>query len=237
MNRYLILFGVLVAVLSIVAVSDEMAGDVQLETLRKQNLELQKTIETQKQEIQRLENLCSENGIAARNEENAYKPASSALTKPFFGIYLGETLDSLKKRYAVSKSAHAFEDKDNPGQIWNVQIANENVKETLVYILNDQIYEIDLKFVDASRTNYDTINAQLEDKYKTEDEGGLTGAMFGEGQFNTVIDGTQVRISLNHDVGIMDGDTLELHYIHVPLQTNLYEEIKRRKAGKISSDL
>ena len=68
-------------------------------------------------------------------------------------------------------------------------------------------------------------------------EGGLTGAMFGEGSFKTVIDGVEIKIKLNHDIGIMDDDKLELQYIHIPLNSRVYEEIQRRKASKISDDL
>ena len=154
-----------------------------------------------------------------------------------FGIYLGETLDSLKNRFVVSESTFSFEDKDHPGEIWNVQKNNSNVKHILVYTINRQVYEIDIQFVDGSRTNYDTINTQLEKKYKTEDKGGLTGAMFGEGSFNTVIDGVGVKIKLNHDVGFMEDDKLELQYTHISLRDRVYEEIKKRKASKISNDL
>ena len=44
----------------------------------------------------------------------------------------------------------------------------------------------------------------------------------------------EAKIKLNHDVGFMEDDKLDLSYIHTPLSQKVYEEIQRRKASKIA---
>ena len=213
-------------------------SQTEIDNLKKQISELKKIVDSQKTEISRLKKLCLQAGININPKEKKTSiPAKSGISKPMFGVHLGETLNSLNQRFRVSRSSYSFEDKDHPGEIWTVQNDNSNVKHILVYTINEKVYEIDIQFADGSRTNYDTINSQLEKKYKSKDEGGLTGAMFGEGSFKTMIDGTEIKIKLNHDIGFMEDDKLELQYIHVPLRDKVYEEIKRRKANKISGDL
>lgn len=175
----------------------------------------------------------------SKNDSQGVSAQSNIIivSKPMFGIFLGETLDSLRKRFNVSKSNLYFEDEDHPGKILSVRSDNPNVKQLLVYTFNGNVYTIYVLFNDGSRTNYETINAQLEKTYKSSDKGGLSGAIFGEGVFETVIDGMEIRIKLNHDIGFMEDDKLELSYTHVLLSERVYEEIKSRKSAKINKDL
>lgn len=159
------------------------------------------------------------------------------LTKPMFGIYLGESINSLRKRTTVSSSTYYFEDEDHPGKIWYVRNPKPEVKELLVSTFDRKIYKIQVRFVDGSRTNYEAISRQLEHKYKSDDEGGVTGAMFGEAVFKPVIEGVPVTIELNHDMGFVGADKLELQYTHGPLSQQVYKEIQRRKALKIRDQL
>jgi len=214
---------------------EKLQSEIRL--LNKQISELKKTVELQKAEIDRLKTLCQRYGIDISPENKSEKPTQSAISQPMFGIFLGETLDSLKKRFRVSQSTFAFENEDHPGKIWSVQNNNQNVKQLLVYTFNNYIYTIDVRFADGSRSNYEAIKKQLENKYKSEDKGGVTGAMFGEGVFEPVIDGVQLKIKLNHDIGFMEDDKLDLSYTHAPLSQKVYEEIQRRKASKIGSEL
>jgi len=209
----------------------------EIQQLNKQISELKKTVELQKAEITRLKTLCQRNGIDLSPKKRSEKPTQSAIGQPMFGVFLGETLDSLKKRFRVSQSTFTFENEDHPGKIWNVQNNNANVKQLLIYTFDNNIYTIDIRFRDGSRSNYEAIKSQLEKKYKSEDKGGISGAMFGEGVFEPVIDGVEVKIKLNHDTGFMEDDKLDLSYTHTPLSQKVYEEIQRRKASKIGSEL
>lgn len=153
-----------------------------------------------------------------------------------FGIRLGETTGSLSNRTKVVKSDYTFKDEDHPGIIWQVQSVNPSVKELLITTFNDEIYEIEVRFADASLANYATIKEQIENKYKSKDSSGLSGAMLSEGTFDTIIDGLKVRIKLNHDIGY-DGNVLTLTYRYEALYDSVYQEIQNRKASKVSRDL
>ena len=154
-----------------------------------------------------------------------------------FGIYLGETTDTLKKRTDVVKSLLRFKDSDHPGQIWDVWTTNSDVLHLRICTLENQIYDIAVTFVDGGRANYEVIKAQLGEIYKSKDEGGISGALFGKGDFNSMIDGIKINIQIDHDVGFMEDDKLELHYTHTPLESKVLEEIQRRKANKVKDEL
>jgi len=209
----------------------------EIQKLNKQISELQKTVEFQKVEIERLKNLCLNAGIDVSPKEKIKKPAQEAIGQPIFGVFLGETIDSLTQRLQVSPTTYTFTDKDHPGKIYAVQNRNPSVKTLLVYIFDDKIYTIDVRFADGSRMNYEAIKNQLEKKYKSEDKSGISGALFGEGVFEPVIDGVKIKIELNHDIGFAEADKLELTYTHTTLSKKVHEEIERRKAKKISSEL
>jgi len=156
---------------------------------------------------------------------------------PIFGVRLGESLRSLKKRFTVTASTYSFEDKDHPGRLWDINSSNSNVKRLMVSMFNERVYRINILFADGSKTNYETIREQLKRKYQSEDKGGLTGAMFGEAKFMTTLDGIRIGIELNHDIGFMEDDKLELNYSHIAIRQKVYEEIQERKAAKVKADL
>jgi regulator of replication initiation timing len=164
-------------------------------------------------------------------------PSPSIVKKKMFGIFLGESLNKINQRRQITKSLFQFTDIDHPGQIWEVECLNPDIKRLLIYTYNNYIYTIDVEFKDSSLANYEAIKKQLELKYKSSDKGGLTGALFGEGRFEVNISGVRVSIKLNRDIGFTDGDSLELHYTHTPLRNMVYKEQQRRKATKVKDDL
>lgn len=165
------------------------------------------------------------------------KPNRFALATPMFGIYLGEKIEDLNRRNDVFQSQLTFEDEDHPGKIWSVAHTNPSVHSILVYTYNNLIYDIEVSFTDGSQANYAAIKSELEEKYKSNDKGGLTGSLFSEGVFRPVVDGFEIKIKLNHDIGFMEDDKLELNYTHAPLRAKVYEVLKRRKASKVNNDL
>jgi hypothetical protein len=208
--------------------------------LEQANNELKRVTIEQKQDKEEVNPATIEtkgSSLSSAPKKKVEEPIQSAISQPMFGIFLDETLDSLRGRFTVAQSTFSFEDKDHPGKIWSVQNDNPNVKQLLVYTYGEKVYTIDIQFTDGSRANYETIKDQLEKKYKSKDEGGLTGALFGEGDFKTVIDGVEIKIKLNHDIGFMEDGKLELFYRHITLEQKVNEEIQRRKASKISSEL
>lgn len=150
-----------------------------------------------------------------------------------FGIFLGQTLDSL--RHYCSSGLRPSDD-DHPGMILQVHTSNPSVKRLLAWTFNTRIYRIDVQFKDGGKTNYEAIKTQLEKKYKDNDDS-LFGSLFGEVDIQATIDGVEVHINLNHDIGFMEDDKLELTYVHKPLFQQLHKEIQKRKIDKIGDEL
>ena len=57
---------------------------------------------------------------------------------PIFDVHLGESLHSLKNRFAVTASTYSFEDKDHPGKIWDINPSNVNVKRLMINTFNEK---------------------------------------------------------------------------------------------------
>ena len=163
----------------------------------------------------------------------------STISKPIFGIYLGETINSLQRRTQIVSNINKSEmtDKDLATTIWILKNKNPNIKYLSVTTFNNRIYTISVDFVDNSESNYEVTKSQLAKKYKSENESGFVGAMFGEASFWTTIDGVPVAIWLNRDIGFMEDDTLNLLYAHVPLLNQVIWKSEKRKAEKIKKDL
>lgn len=178
----------------------------------------------------------------AKDKEEKLKVAENEqvtknkINQSMFGIFLGESLKSLRERIEVFSSGLVFTDKDNPGKIWTIQNHNPNVKELSIQTLDAKIYTIRIQFMDTSEANYEAIKTQLEKKYKGNDDS-LFGDLFGETKFITTIDTIKIHIYLNRDIGFMEDDKLELSYTHIPLFKKVLKEIQRRKTNKISNEL
>lgn len=178
--------------------------------------------------------------IAGSVPEKPSKNASSAgiLKNPIFGIYLGESFNSLKKRKKINPSAYAYTNKDCPGSIWNVENTDANIKTLLISTYQEKIYEITIYLADASQANYDVIKKQLQEKYAGVDDEGLVETLFSDIKIRSVVDGTELMISLNYDNNFgLDDDEMILRYIHSPIWEKVQAEMKHRKAAKISSEL
>ena len=156
---------------------------------------------------------------------------------PIFGIRLGESLDTIKRRIPVSQSNYSFLDKDHPGIVWDVHNTDSTIKSLRVSTYQQHIYCISVYFADTSETNFNAIRSSLRDKYKHYSKQGLIDSLYGEYNFVVRIDGIETSIRLNRDISFGDDDALELSYIHNPLITKLHEEVIRRKASRVDDKL
>lgn len=215
---------------------EKLRGEIQ--NLNKQISDLQKTIELQNAEIARLKKLCIENGIDLSPKEKVEKPTQEAISQPMFGIFLGETLDSLKRRFKVVSASGTTKGVIEGTENWLVQSDNGNIKLLGVNTYQQQVLFIFVYFADASKQNYAAIKGQLEKKYKGIEEEGIPDFTFGK-KFTrqTLIDGVPILIQLEHETGFMENDKLTLFYFHIPLTQKLEEENKNRKADKVKGDL
>jgi len=202
---------------------------IQLEILNKPT-----TIETKKSNSSSLKSENMETKSGKLNEEHIL---IGALKQPIFGIYLGETLDSLKKRKTIAPSKYQYTDKDNPSKLWDVENYDSNIKNIIVSTYQEIIYEISIYFIDASETNYAVIKKQLQEKYLDRGDEGLKETIFSEINLKPIVDGIQLIINLNFDNGIFEEDSILLRYVHYPLIQKLTEHIEKNKASKVKNNL
>ncbi|MFA5291526.1 MAG: hypothetical protein WC496_00675 [Phycisphaerae bacterium] len=193
-------------------------------TYLKQEVEsLQSTVESQKREIAYLRKLCADAGIYVipQIQEDKKSKTTGGISKPIFGVYLGETLETLSGRLKVLPSDYVFADKDTPGQVWLLENNDPNIKSILVCVFNERVYEIDIEFTDASAKNRKIVEIQLKGDYQP----------VYQNTFETMIDGVNIGIELNWQENIKKDDgKLMLTYIHIPILRGIYAELEKRKS-------
>ena len=182
-------------------------------------------VESQKGEIARLKKLCANAGIdttpPAQREKTAIPP--NGINEPFYGVYLGEKLDTLRKRLKVSKTKYVFVDDKCPAKVWSVRSKEPKVKNILVCTFNEQIYEIDVEFKNASDADCRAMELQLEKDYPAIYRDRYE-KLLGRNTFETTIDGVSIGIILNYDTAAEKNSRLKLTYVHIPLLDQMRTE-------------
>jgi len=159
------------------------------------------------------------------------------LSKPFFGIYLGETIATLKKRGPVESGTWSFTDPDHPGEIYDVLWPPEGVSALRVTAFRDRVYEIEVWFTDTTTTNLDAIKKRLELKYGKNTTGRFSGGLSGKATFAPTIDDVVVWITIDRKVGYGKPDTLTLTYRHSILAKIVQEVLENSKAKRVGDNL
>ena len=160
------------------------------------------------------------------------------ISKAIFGIYLGEKLDELGKRFRLEPGSPE-KDEDDSTQKWYIRPDNPNIIMISVRSSQGYIYNFMTYFKDASKTNFDALKAQLEQIYGKEQYLGLDGIEVGGERafFSSTIDGVQIGIDIHYEKGFGEDDTLCILYGHTPLMKKTHDEIRHRKASKVKGDL
>jgi len=222
------IFVFIVFFFSLVCAQTEEPGaikDIQnsIKQLKQQVDNLQRTVESQKREIAYLRRLCADAGIYVipQTNEDEQSKTTAGISKPIFGVYLGETLETLSGRFKVLPSDYVFADKDTPGQVWSIENKDPNIKSILVCVFNERIYEIDIEFADASEKNRKIIETQLRGDYKP----------VYQNTFETTIDEVNIGIELNwRDNTKKNNGRLAVTYIHIPILREINAELEKRKS-------
>ena len=162
------------------------------------------------------------------------------VNQKLFGCFLGDTIPNMRKRgMSVSESDYHFTDEDHPGIIWDLvasDTGNPAVKEARVSTFNDMVYELAVFFKDNTKSNYNVLESQLENKY-----GGKRSTlsfMDEKVHFDSRIDGASVTITLFFEDSFDDDkDQLSVTYTYDDLMHKLVDDVQRRKAAKVSQDL
>ena len=161
------------------------------------------------------------------------------VSKPFFGIYLGEKLDELNKRFRLIPSPTA-KDEDDPTQSWVTRPDNANIVGISVNSFEGQVYSIFTVFKDASKENFEALKTQLKQLYGKEQDFGFDGIAVGSERavFYPTIDGIQIFIQSDYRKELFGKAAyLVIIYRHEPLNKKVDDEIKRRKLAKVKGDL
>lgn len=158
------------------------------------------------------------------------------ISKPMFGIYLGEQLKSLARRFEITPADSSKDDADEPSKSWVVTHNSDTVRHCFISTLDERVFSVVIVLSDSSEENFEAIHKQIRDKYKIERESGGF-SIDPERFFGTRVDGVKVGIYLKLEKAFMEDDTLSISYVHVPLFSKRDEEFKRRKSLKIHEDL
>lgn len=166
------------------------------------------------------------------------KPADEiiVLKKPMFGIYLGEKLSDLRKRFRITKLDSAKKDLDDPSESWFVIHRSDTIKACSISTFEGRVWSIFVLFKDSSKENFDAIENQLRNKYEIEDES-EDFTIDPERTFEVRVDGVPVGIHLKLESAFMEENKLGVIYVHGLLMLKRTEEIERRKAAKVKVDL
>lgn len=156
----------------------------------------------------------------------------------FFGVKLGESLGEVNRRFQVIKSHYEFTDKDIPATLWNVQSSNPVIKEIVIAVYQNSVYQIQVYFTEVSESNYAALKNEVSNKYGNEMDLGFDEIVMGgqRAAFNPSIDGIETMIVIEYSEEIMDNQ-LFVKYIHTPLNDKVHSEKLSRKASKFSDDL
>ena len=154
------------------------------------------------------------------------------LSKPIFGIFLGENISALRNRLDVSYLGASYNNSTKYYQVRSNK--NTNVKALYVYVFKEYIYYIRIFFEDRSELNYNVIQEELTKKYsyRYTYRSRIPGNCF---RGAAIID--EVEISISMLQGYMTSNEIILTYIHQPLVNTWLKEALKLKADKVSNDL
>jgi len=183
---------------------------------------------------------CTDTSVENNTQPKYSKEMLNSRTNAsFFGIRLGDTLSNVKRGINVVKSdTYQFTDKDTPAEIWEFSSTNPAVKEMVIGVFQNRVYQIEAHFSEVSETNYNALKSELSHKYGTERDLGLDGIVFGgeKALFTQQIDGIEVYIFIKYSSGFAD-DELFIKYVHVPLSEKVEYEKMRIKTSGVKNEL
>lgn len=199
-----------------------------LAALRTKIKELEAINDNQLKEIQKIRRLSTktvvESNIASSVDETV------KISKPIFGIYLGEKLDELGKRYTLGenirqdKNSNGGDSSEDITKSWSVEPNDPNISKIIIQSFEGNISHILVIFKDASEGHFETLKTEFKQVYGGEKNFGLNGIIAGEktADFLPIIDGTQIKISIfyREKYGVMG-----VSFIHKKLDNKLIDEL------------
>lgn len=166
--------------------------------------------------------------LPIRENEQLYQKEDykRIVNTPIFGIYLGENLDSLRKR------KHVVQIKD----FWIIKESDPAIETIIVGIRQNRVSAITVLFADTSKANYEAIKKGLKIKYIADKNSYYKEVeVLSEAYYHTRIDDVLIYITLNYDKVI--DEKLSLSYTHMPLYEQSGKEIEFQKLKKVIDQL
>lgn len=157
----------------------------------------------------------------------------TVLTKPIFGIHLGENIADVQKRLKLTGTGR-LPGSDDPSEYWLVIPPPANTKYVQLYTFEDRVTYILIDLIDSSDMNFTVIEELLGQIYKVETPD-LSGLVDKEDVFRTSVEGVPVTIKLSRKGKLIS--RVQLTYIHQPLWEKSLKGPYHRKADKIRGDL
>jgi len=143
-----------------------------------------------------------------------------SLSEAYFGIYLGETIDELQKRYTLTPVDKNFTYREYPVSSYQVLGTSDLLKECVITAFQDHVFSVVESFVDVSSENHTVVKQRLSLKYE---DGGhwLKTDFFTKDK--------KVRIMLSD----YNGHYLTVEYIHQSLASLAKEECLKLKGNDL----
>lgn len=160
----------------------------------------------------------SEDKVEERDENITTKPVDriKIASKPMFGIYLGEKLSDVQKRFGVAKR----------GLTWVVQDTSTAVEDCHIDICKDRVWAITVWLKDNTERNFNILKRQLKKeygKYQFREAKSSDYKYSKDYEFTITFDDIPVLITITFsNNALYDGlsekdNELAIQYIHRPL--------------------
>lgn len=186
-------------------------------------LEPQVAVKKQDAEIHQPEMFTKKTGIDTKCKDKQKKhqvihteKRAQGISKPIFGIHLGETLEDLKKRFHISPMNAEDVDLRRQSQWWQVDQHDKAIDYCSVEVFENRVFRMQVKFSDGSKTHFKILEEQLEKKFGRPE---VPRHFDYKRRYVTSIDGSEVKLIIQGRYGITVDAT------HVPLYKRLSNRI------------
>ena len=231
----------ILASLSSICPADELEIETKedcLQALQEKEAEierLQQELVEKEAEIERLKNLCRKHGINTTEKEITTPKEHEVikvLNDPIFGIRLGEDLTSIKRRYEPTPDVLDIEGDNYPSYRYNSNLPG--VELSAFVMVENKVGAIYVLLSDSSKSNFIAVITEIESKYQV-----LNGEVISSDKvkFLVSIDGEDVTIFVEREMGFMEADKLHLFYCYNKLVQLYKQELIDQKGTEIKKQI
>jgi len=118
------------------------------------------------------------------------------ISEPIFGIYLGETLADIEKRFKIQFLRSS---EDNVSQWFNVEQINNEIRFCIIELFKNKVVNFQVQFRDGSKKKYQELEKQLENKFGKPE---IPPHFDYKRRYKACIDGINIEIIMQGRYGI-----------------------------------